>query len=59
MTNPDKWHLVLSEMGDEYKIKIEDKYITNNNHEKILGVSFDQLNFKTLITKNQDKNDMP
>ena len=50
--NPEKWHLVLSEMGDEYKIKIEDKYITICNHEKILGVYFDnKLNFKTHITK--------
>ena len=39
-------------MGDEYKIKIEDKYITNSNHEKILRVYFDnKLNFKTHITK--------
>ena len=47
--NPDEWHLVLSEMGDEYK------YITNSNHERILEVYFN-----THITKicKWDKNYM-
>ena len=44
--NPDKWHLLLSDKGDDYFIKIGTEYIFNNTDEKILGIYFDnKLNF--------------
>ena len=50
--NPDKWHLVLSDVDKNLKISIEDEDISNSMNEKILGVYFDnKLNFKTHITK--------
>ena len=46
--NPDKWHLLLSEMGDDFIIKIGTEEISNSTEEKILGVYFDnKLNFNT------------
>ena len=45
--NPDKWHLLLSQKGEDYFIKI-----MNSTDEKILGVYFDnKLNFNTHLKK--------
>ena len=50
--NPDKWHLLLSDKGDNHFIKIGTEIIVNNTEEKILGVYFDnKLNFNTYLTK--------
>ena len=50
--NPDKWHLLLSEMGSLLTIMIGIECIPNSSNEKILGVFFaDKLNFNTHITK--------
>ena len=50
--NPDKWHLLLSDTGEDIFLSIEGKVISNIVDEKILGVYFDnKLNFKTHITK--------
>ena len=50
--NPDKWHLLLSDTGEDIFLSIEGKVISNSVDEKILGVYFDnKLNFKTHITK--------
>ena len=50
--NPDKWHLLLSEKGDNYSILIGTEVISNSMDEKILGVYFDnKLNFNTYLTK--------
>ena len=46
--NPDKWHLLLGEMGDDFIVKIGTEEISNSTEEKILGVYFDnKLNFNT------------
>ena len=39
--NPDKWHLLLSDKGNELFVTIGQKSICNNSNEKILGVVFD------------------
>ena len=45
--NPDKWHLLLSDKGDNNLIKI---VISNSKDEKILGVYFDnKLNSNTHV----------
>ena len=50
--NPDKWHLLLSEIGNNLNITIGDECISNSSYEKILGIHFDnKLNFKTHVTK--------
>ena len=50
--NPDKWHLIVSEMGKDITISIDDNVIANSDDNKILGVNFDnKLNFKKHITK--------
>ena len=50
--NPDKWHLLLSDVNNELNIKISNEFISNSSYEKILGVHFDnKLNFTTHITK--------
>ena len=50
--NPDKWHLLLSEVGNEFNITIGDVCVSNSSCEKILGVYFDnKLNFNTHVTK--------
>ena len=50
--NPDKWHPLLSETGENLSIFIGNKFISNSNNEKILGVYFDnKLNFNTHINK--------
>ena len=50
--NPDKWHLLLSEVGNEFNITIGDVCVSNSSCEKILGVCFDnKLNFNTHVTK--------
>ena len=50
--NPDKWHLLLSDKGDNYSILIGTEVISNSMDEKILGVYFDnKLNFNTHLTK--------
>ena len=52
MPNPDKWHLLLSDTGDNLPICIGNKSISNNNNENILGVYFDnKLNFNNHINK--------
>ena len=33
--NPDKWHLILNELGDEMKIMIGNDCISNNACEKL------------------------
>ena len=50
--NPDKWHLLLSDIGNDLNIVISNKCIQNSSCEKILGVNFDyKLNFNSHITK--------
>ena len=50
--NPDKWHLLLSDVNNNLNIKISNECISNSSYEKILGVHFDnKLNFRTHITK--------
>ena len=39
--NPDKWHLLLSDKGADYSIKIGTDDILISTNEKILGVYFD------------------
>ena len=50
--NPDKWHLLLSDVDNDLNILISDKYIPNSSSQQILGVTFDnKLNFTTHIIK--------
>ena len=50
--NPDKWHLLLSETGEEYNINIGNECITNSTCEKIRGVYFEnKMTFNTHVTK--------
>ena len=49
--DPDKWHLLLSDEGDDHTTKIGTEIILNSNREKILGVYFDKLNFNTRLRK--------
>ena len=61
--NPDKWHLLLSDKGDNHFIKFGTEIIVNNTEEKILGVYFDnKLNFNTIsqnYVKKPVRNYMP
>ena len=51
-SNPDKWHLLLSESGDEYNINIGNECITNSACEKLLGVYFDdKMTFNNHVIK--------
>ena len=46
--NHVKWHLLLSDKGEDYFIKIGNECIYNCTKEKILGIYFDnKLNFNT------------
>ena len=50
--NPDKWHLLLSDKGDDYFIKIGTEDVFNSTDEKILGIYFDnKLNFNIHLKK--------
>ena len=50
--NPYKWHLLLSDIGNDLNIVISNKCIQNSSRKKILGVNFDnKLNFNSHITK--------
>ena len=50
--NPDRWHLLLSDVDNDLNIEVSNKRITNSSSEKILGVNFDnKLNFNTHISK--------
>ena len=50
--NPHKWHLLLSEIGDELCVKIGQQFIFNSANEKVLGVFFDnRLNFACHLNK--------
>ena len=50
--NPNKWHLLLSEVDKDLSIEVSSEHLTNSSCEKILGVDFDnKLNFDTHITK--------
>ena len=50
--NPDKWHLLLSDKGDNHAIKIGTEVISNSKVEKILGVYLDnKLNFNSHLKK--------
>ena len=50
--NPDKWHLLLSDKGDEYLIKIGTEDFFDSTDEKILGIYFDnKLNFNIHLKK--------
>ena len=50
--NPDKWHLILSEVESTRFVNINGKHIFNSENEKILGVYFDnKLNFEYHIGK--------
>ena len=50
--NPDKWHLLLSKVGNDQFINIENKRIINTSEEKMLGVQFDnKLNFNNHVRK--------
>ena len=45
--NPDKWHLILSDPNPAHLVQVVDQNILNSEHEKILGVYFDnKLNFE-------------
>ena len=51
-TNPDKWHLILSEPGDKMKVMIENQCISNSTCEIMLGINFDnKLNFNSHVNK--------
>ena len=39
--NPDKWDLLLSNIGNEHCVKIGQIFISNSANENILGVFFD------------------
>ena len=49
--NPDKWHLLVSDKGDNHAIIIGTEVISNSKEEKILGVYFDKLNFNSHLKK--------
>ena len=50
--NPKKWHLLLSERGNELSVKIGQQLILNSEDEKVLGVFFDNsFNFNCHINK--------
>ena len=50
--NPDKWHLLLSKVGNDQFITIENKKIMNSSEKKLLGVYFDnKLNFNYHLRK--------
>ena len=50
--NPDKWHLLLSDVNSELNIENENECISNSSCEKILGVHFDnKLKFNTHVNK--------
>ena len=50
--NPHKWHLLLTEIGDELCVKIGQQFIFNSANEKVLGVFFDnRLNFACHLNK--------
>ena len=50
--NPNKWHLILSEVDKDLNIEVSGGLINNSSCENILGVNFDnKLNFNTHITK--------
>ena len=50
--NPQKWHLLLSERGNELSVKIGEQLILNSEDEKVLGIFLDnRLNFKCHINK--------
>ena len=50
--NPKKWHLLLSEIGDQHCVKIGQQFILNSVNEKVLGFFFDnKLNFKCHLNK--------
>ena len=53
--NPDKWHLLLSDEGNDHTIKIGTEIILNSKEEKFLGVYFDNKQKKTLILENYAK----
>ena len=53
--NPDKWHLFLSDKGDNHVIKIGTEIISNSKEETILGVYFDnKLNFNSQTVQNSE-----
>ena len=39
--NPDKWHLLLSQTGQELSMNIGNEMISNSENEKLLGITFD------------------
>ena len=50
--NPYKWHLLLSEEGNEFNITIGDDCVSKSSCEKVLGVYFEnKLNFNTHVSK--------
>ena len=50
--NPDKWHLLLSDKGNELFVTTGQKSICNSSNEEILGVVFDnKLNFNCHLDK--------
>ena len=55
--DPDKWHLFLSDKGNNNFIKIGTDVISNSTDGKIVGVYFDnKLNFNTYLMKLCKKN---
>ena len=48
--NPDKWHLVLSEWGDEMEITMGEYRICRSSFEKMFGVNFDKVTFNFYVT---------
>ena len=54
--NPDKWHLLLNQHGENLTMKIGNATVVNSNHEKLLGVIFDnKLQFDLHLTKQCSK----
>ena len=50
--NPDKWHLLLSDVRDDLFILVGDKCISNSSVTMILGVNLDnKLNFNIHVTE--------
>ena len=50
--NPDKWHLLLSDIDNNLNVNVDNQCIHNSPCEKILGINFDNnLNFNIHISK--------
>ena len=50
-TNPDKFHLHLTDNNEEHFIKVANFTICNSTHEKLLGIIFDELSFEPHVSE--------